>query len=152
LELGIRYLDTPVDAASLSLLVELHPQEAVSIARRVISKCRTPDEQGMLLRVISLVRDPDDIRRIEAYLTSDSSEVRAAAAESLGYIHHPTYRFRDHPFSWGNYARLNTVPPIDVSYLINHGFPEHEADFPAQEKVRQRKIPAKLRDRLEAGA
>lgn len=151
LRLGILELDTPQERYSaLAILIDSRPGDAVPILRRIVGQCRHPEEQAMLLHVISLLRDPEDIARIEPFLDSKSPLVRAAAAESLGYIHQPSYAFA-HGFQfWGSRARLNTTPPVNVSSLISTGRPfAEDVDFEALEEARRQRIPATLRDRLE---
>src|SRR5262245_13609840 len=120
LQIGILELDSSAERyAALDILIDSRPGDAVPILRRIVGKCRHADEQAMLLHVISLVRDPEDIPRIEPYLNSKSPQARAAAAESLGYIHEPSYGFALGFFYSGSSARLNTNPPVNVTPLVN---------------------------------
>src|SRR5258706_5708395 len=119
LKFGILELDTPEERYSaLFLLVELHSEETLASVWSIIPKCRHPELQAMLLHLVSVDQNPDDIARIEPYLQSHSAEVRAAAAESIGFIHQSSYGF---PIDFGGacYVQLRTVPSIDVAFLIN---------------------------------
>jgi hypothetical protein len=151
LKIGILELDTsPERYAALAILIDSRPGEAVPILRRIVGQCRHPDEQAMLLHVISLLRDPEDIPRIEPYLKSKWPQVRAAAAESLGYIHEPSYGVAQGFQLWGSRARLNTTPAVYVSSLIGTGRPfVDDTAFEALDKARRERIPATLRERLE---
>src|SRR5258706_9577745 len=153
LEFGILELDTPEERFSaLQILVDSRRDASLPIVRDLIPKCRYPDTQAMLLHLLSLARSPDDIPRIEPFLQSRHAEVRGAAAESIGFIHEPTYGFAHGPFYWGSAVHLDTQPVIDASFLVNRDepFSRVEIDYEAIERDRQSKIPMRVRQPLES--
>lgn len=145
LAFGVLELDTSIERYSaLYLLVETHQKESLSVIWSLIPRCRYPDLQAMLLHFVSLSQIPEDIPRIEPYLLSNSAEVRAAAAESIGFIHASSYGF-PYDFGGSGYVQLHTVPSIDASFLIN----EHKFVDEAYEDDRQARIPSETRESLE---
>ncbi|MFN0021641.1 MAG: HEAT repeat domain-containing protein [Pirellulaceae bacterium] len=152
LQFGILELDTPEQRfAALKILVETRQEESLPALRELIPKSRHPEMQAMLLHLVSLARDPKDIKLLEPWLTSRQAEVRGAAAESLGYIHQPSYGFAHGWQLRGSEVLLNTNPPVDASSLVN-AVPLDPPDVEPQliNQKRQEEIPAGLRDRLEA--
>lgn len=147
LKFGILELDTSEERfAALKILVNSRQLESLPILRGLISKSRHPEMQAMLLHLVSLAQDPNDIPRIAEFLKSQNAGLRGAAAESIGFIHEPTYGF---PIDWGgaSHVFLNTAPAIDASRLFNEGGGQFVNA--AEEQVRQKKIPPGTREPLE---
>ena len=144
LQFGILELDTPEERfAALMFLVDSRQEESLPFLRALISKSRHPEMQEVLLHLISLFQEPEDIPRIARFLNSQHSGVRAAAAESIGYIYEPAYGF---PMDWGGSScvHLNTAPAINASFIVGSQFTNEE-----EEAAHKKKIPPKTREPLE---
>ena len=147
LKFGILELEKPIERCSaLYLLVEMQREESLPALWSLLPQCRHADTQAVLLHLVSLPQNPEDVSRIKPYLQSPAPEVRAAAAEAIGFIHEPSYGFAV-DFAGGEYVQLNTVPSISGMSLIRswHDYDDYEA----AERERQAKIPASARDSLE---
>lgn len=151
---GILELETPEERlAALKILVESHGEEALPVLRELIPECRHGELQATLLHVLAFARDPEDLPLMEKWLESPSAAVRAAAADSIGFVHEPAYGFSDAFGRWGGRCRLNTIPPIDFSMvdtqllsksLIRGLRPRGGAPVPSEKEM-----PAELRGLVE---
>jgi hypothetical protein len=156
LKFGILELDTPVERfAALKILVDSRKRESLDAIRDLIPRSRHPEMQAMLLHMVALPRDPRDIPLLERMLASKDAEVRGAAAESLGFLHAPTYPLTP-GITWSpSNVLLATTPPIDVSELANEPDidpldPFSPSDPEEIRRQREQRLSWDVRDEIEA--
>jgi len=136
--------------ASLQVLVESRREDAFAVLRDLLPRSqRHPELQAVLLHLLALARDPDDLAHIEPYLEGPLPEIRAAAAESIGFLRAPAYG-GDDAYLWELEARMNTLPPVPLGPLYADDYSSQRTAI-NQAALRQTKDkwPLSVRERLE---
>lgn len=153
---GILELDKSVErVATLKLLVESRGIASIPILRDLVRRTKDRELQALIIHLIAMDRNPDDLPQFELLLDNSEPEIRAAAADAIGWVKQPAY---DEPNYIDDTApgRSNSLPPISLSLL--HGrigaliadlSAGYQSQPPLSEDERQQKIPQRLRDRLE---
>jgi hypothetical protein len=143
--------------AALKILVESRKRESLPSLRRMARQSKYPADRALLLHLIGMARLPSDFPFVEEFLDDPAPEVRAAAAETLGYIREPAYAFgRNLGGFYVSGIATNTAPPIDASVLGGHqdeawaGSALGHANAIAHSVVRSDQFSTRVRERLEA--
>ena len=107
-------------AQILSVLVGEAKQDALPGLLRAADGESDPLVLAQELHVISLFRNPQTASLFTRYLTDTRAEVRAAAADGIGILHHPTYDipFRDRGYS-GQWIAIDGNPTINLANNSN---------------------------------
>lgn len=144
---GILNLEEPEERlAALKILVESHGVESVPVIRGLIPECDDDELKATLVHLLLFARDPSDLPLFERLLRSPAPVIRAAAAESIGYMKHPAYDISDQ----NGRVRLNTIPPITVPV---EAFIEFERMLASEEGLPRwdyDNVPWAFHDRVEA--
>ncbi len=135
-----RLTDPVARMAGLKILAEMQGSAAERPLWRIVSASHDPEIKAAAIRLLCLSRKPSVLPRLEIYLDDEEPLVRAAAAESLGFIFRPTFEIPiGTEYGFVMSPRLSTIPPIDIS-----GFGTQSTWSTPVEG------PASLRGRLEA--
>ena len=103
--------------AGLKLLVERDPAAGIGVLTDAITRENDGDVLVWEIRLLSLYRNLSSADLIEKFLDDMRPEVRAAAIDALGVIHHPAYGLaRVVCPSWQ--SELASTPPIDLIQLL----------------------------------
>jgi hypothetical protein len=147
LEFAITRLPQPKQRiAGIKILVETRKEQARRLLGSLLVKSRHPDTRAMLIRLIGLAREEAWIPKLMPYLDDQEAQIRAAAAEAIGFIRKPSYDVPIGNSAWGGQSTwCNSDPRIEISSL--RGFPTTPQNFPATSKI---EVPPGLREKLEA--
>jgi len=127
--------------AAVKILVETRRHGAQGTLWRILAMSKDSNIQAAAIHLLALERKPEIADRLLPYLDHKEAEVRAAAAESIGFIFQPAFEIPPgNSGSWSRTAFLNTQPPIDIGNL--------RANETSWTKVQE--APPGIRDRLEA--
>jgi hypothetical protein len=87
------------------------------------SRERDADLLATELRFLAMHRDPASISFVARYLDDPRPSIRAAAADALGLIHFPAYRYGFDNGDWDRRTQLALpgTPPVPLGYLLQHG-------------------------------
>lgn len=112
---------------ALKVLVERHGRWALP---SILHAARTETDPTLLaweLRLIGLCRDPSTAQLLAAYLEDPRPLVRAAAADAIGILRHPTYPIFVARGGWiAPPLSLNSTPSIAVGGVVT---PTTQPDF-----------------------
>ena len=104
---------------ALGLLVEAAGRATLPSIVRAARAEHDPDLLAWELRLIGLCRDPATATLLIEHLTDTRAEARAAAADAIGILRHPTYSvYVPNGFWMVEPLALGTAPPIPVEGLV----------------------------------
>jgi hypothetical protein len=114
----------PQRQAALKILIESSGKAALPALLRAAGRENNPQLLATELRLIGLIRDPSTADFLIARLQDSRSEVRAAAADAVGILRHPSYSIALPGGFWiAPPTALLAPSPINLANLLS---PAHE--------------------------
>jgi hypothetical protein len=103
---------------AVKLLVEKHGMRSLPALIETVGREKDNGVRADELRLIGLIRDPQNVSLFESYLGHSDSQTRSAAMDGLGMIYGMTYPLAFNEESWPTYGGLASAPPIDLANLL----------------------------------